>query len=692
MTMRRAQVVWFASLLSLVLSPTVVSAVPQKIFAVSQVQPGGASEVPGAPSDSIIFYDVTDIGNGATSGVFNNDPLFSVWMGFEIFQGQANDDPNGATIGNREEFSAITVNPANGTMYAVAFDSGTTAVPDPVGDTQGDFDLYRIDFQAILADFVSNSRSKGTIYAPEYLTIDTFDEQFLSDNGSSIFDGTVDGRAFNVPHPSDVAGTNTVHLSGAFQKIGEPGRAQSPASFFDYQLEFVNPETLVLMDANIGTATPADEDFAIRILNRVATTQGSATQPTGFPPPKDQEGGYNSVNNTQSWESHVAGRLQLDPDSETNPTGFTLVNTNGVLGIWAADSDAGGDDIAFYEIDLNAPGGPTATKKELANTLEGGVGPAYATQFGLAENPDVDATTNDGEIDQLFVDKHGNLVVVESGFFDTISGSTTPPIGAGGETAEEPRVFTIGIQSYDSPDSDSNGQNEVLASGPPGTGFTDTAPYTVTGPIPVEGAIDNDVDVTNTTKVAYDKSTGYIYIIDQDTGFFEDIYVFDPATGTIVYSELNPFDIGLFNEGTQLVFTRGDINNDGMVDGGDLSALSDAIADPTLGGTVSAAVGGEWYDLTGDGILTQADLDELAGIIGVTPGDFDFDGDVDGHDFLTWQRAVPDLDAADLADWEANFGSGVGASVGAVGAIPEPSSVALGICALVIGWNLRRKS
>ena len=70
--------------------------------------------------------------------------------------------------------------------------------------------------------------------------------------------------------------------------------------------------------------------------------------------------------------------------------------------------------------------------------------------------------------------------------------------------------------------------------------------------------------------MAYDRSTGYLYIIDPDAGFTEDIYVFDPATGTIVYSEFDPFDLGIINEGTQLVFTRGDINNDGMVDGGDL--------------------------------------------------------------------------------------------------------------------------
>jgi hypothetical protein len=72
-------------------------------------------------------------------------------------------------------------------------------------------------------------------------------------------------------------------------------------------------------------------------------------------------------------------------------------------------------------------------------------------------------------------------------------------------------------------------------------------------------------------------------------------------------------------------------------------------------------------------------------------GDFDGDGDVDGADFLTWQRGLGltgqpdattgdadddgDVDAADLALWQSNFG-GVPA-VAAVGAVPEPASLAL---------------
>lgn len=63
-------------------------------------------------------------------------------------------------------------------------------------------------------------------------------------------------------------------------------------------------------------------------------------------------------------------------------------------------------------------------------------------------------------------------------------------------------------------------------------------------------------------------------------------------------------------------------------------------------------------------------------------GDFDSDGDVDGSDFLTWQRGFgTTTDASDLADWEASYGSG-SAVVVAVNAVPEPSTLALVVLSL----------
>ena len=58
-------------------------------------------------------------------------------------------------------------------------------------------------------------------------------------------------------------------------------------------------------------------------------------------------------------------------------------------------------------------------------------------------------------------------------------------------------------------------------------------------------------------------------------------------------------------------------------------------------------------------------------------GDFDSDGDIDGRDFLAWQRGESPnpLSGSDLADWQANFG--IGSLVVANVAVPEPGSIGL---------------
>jgi hypothetical protein len=74
-----------------------------------------------------------------------------------------------------------------------------------------------------------------------------------------------------------------------------------------------------------------------------------------------------------------------------------------------------------------------------------------------------------------------------------------------------------------------------------------------------------------------------------------------------------------------------------------------------------------------------------------TTADFDGDADVDGEDFLIWQRGVGltgqtdnsngdadgngTVEGADLNLWTDQFGSGV--AVGPAGAVPEPTSLAL---------------
>ncbi|WP_146449708.1 PEP-CTERM sorting domain-containing protein [Bythopirellula polymerisocia] len=72
-------------------------------------------------------------------------------------------------------------------------------------------------------------------------------------------------------------------------------------------------------------------------------------------------------------------------------------------------------------------------------------------------------------------------------------------------------------------------------------------------------------------------------------------------------------------------------------------------------------------------------------------GDFDNDGDVDGHDFLVWQRgnSTTPLSPTDLAAWQNDYGTPLNATLASV---PEPSAGFLAMIASgVMGWYSQRR-
>jgi polyhydroxybutyrate depolymerase len=76
--------------------------------------------------------------------------------------------------------------------------------------------------------------------------------------------------------------------------------------------------------------------------------------------------------------------------------------------------------------------------------------------------------------------------------------------------------------------------------------------------------------------------------------------------------------------------------------------------------------------------------------LAVVPGDYDDDFDVDGNDFLAWQRGESPnvLSQADLDVWKANFGGGSLAAHSS--AVPEPTTSALALAALCLAMSRRR--
>lgn len=610
---------------------------------------------------AVSFYDVTDL-NGSP---LNQTPLFSVWTGYEV----SNDE-------NFEEVSGLAINPINGTAYVSAFDSGPVGVADGVGDTQGDYDLYKIDYQSILKDFTDNGRAAGTMYAP----------RTAADGG------------FEVDHP-DHLGT-TVFLDNGIGKIGEVARTQG-VPFFDPDLEFVNPATLLMLDDEEVGADSSFTDHQLRIINRTSTAQGAAgTSVLDLDPGagvvNTTNGGYNSASNSQSWESNFAGLIDMDNGTgRSEPEDMAFVTRDGVSGVWVGESDGGGDDISFFEIDF---GSNTATKKE----LRVGSSP-YPQGFALDEDPTIDASTNDGDHDFVLIDADGNLVIGESGFFES--------------PREEPKIIGREIVNYDGADTDSNSQNEVVPGG-----------WSVSANLPVP-TNDDDSDVTDGRFVTMDRGTGEIFYVDIDSSgpaVVSDLYVFDPVTGTMTYQEEDAIQGFVLEHGIRL-FLRGDTNGDGVIDAEDLDIFAAAINDPTLGGTIAGVLGQEWYDLTGDSLLTGApnlggDMDELVlNVLGTAYGDANLDGMVNISDFLALQNnfgnsggwaggdfnGSGNVNISDFLLLQNSFGFSNMSVPSAFGleaefdsvplhvtAVPEPSSfVLLGLGAAALAfWHRRKKA
>lgn len=78
-------------------------------------------------------------------------------------------------------------------------------------------------------------------------------------------------------------------------------------------------------------------------------------------------------------------------------------------------------------------------------------------------------------------------------------------------------------------------------------------------------------------------------------------------------------------------------------------------------------------------------------VIPTDPGDFDNDGDVDGRDFLLWQRggSPSPFSPTDLATWQGEYG--MGPLVSNLAAVPEPATALLLLGISVFGCSARTR-
>jgi MYXO-CTERM domain-containing protein len=124
-------------------------------------------------------------------------------------------------------------------------------------------------------------------------------------------------------------------------------------------------------------------------------------------------------------------------------------------------------------------------------------------------------------------------------------------------------------------------------------------------------------------------------------------------------------------------------------------------------GKVTGTWGGPGSGATNISSLFSGTGTLTVGSIGVTPGDFDGDNDVDGLDLAAWRggfgaatgatRATGDAngdgdaDGADFLAWQRTFGGSAIAATAANSAVPEPAAAMMALVGLVGVAAARRR-
>jgi hypothetical protein len=224
-----------------------------------------------------------------------------------------------------------------------------------------------------------------------------------------------------------------------------------------------------------------------------------------------------------------------------------------------------------------------------------------------------------------------------------------------------------------------------------------------TTPTPVDAIMSQTVAATVGGMYSFSAWTAW------ETGYSGD-ETFMPGTMTDTYMKMEFLDSsnGLIGSPVVLDLYAAGMRND---DGGNIEP--EDWQQFTINGTAPAGAASVRVSVAGEKMVNSgtdpqsAFFDEfsLQGPAPGNPADFNDDGDVDGRDFLVWQRGYGTTTGATKATGDANgdgmvndvdfaaWKSGFGAAVAAVGAVPEPSTaagaIALALVMLVRGRRSR---
>jgi len=525
-------------------------------------------------SKSVVFYDADDM----------SSPLFAVFMGWkdsntQLVIGQP------VTTGVARSVQSMAIDPVTGDTYVLAIDrdapQGSVYTPDAddinfgglSSNTEGDYDLLKVDFQFAYNDWVTNQGSS-------YVT-------YINTPGQSYTGGA--------------ANDNEVDLPGVLDKIGEISKPafndfapNGGAAYIDSHLDFVDQDTLVVLDRvnNAVTAqtdidnAPQANDAQVRVISRVSTSPGAATAPGAA----GGDGGWNE-GTSESWISTVVGSPMMDSVGLGEYVSTALVNdpVTGTLGLWIGENDqpgSTGDPIAFFEIN-----NLTGTAGNGLKQFNVGAG---TDVFVLDDNPVLDPSSNDGDVTGIHVNPlTGDLFIIEGGFFDTVQ--------------DEPAVIIREVTSYD------NGSGQIEF------GAWDYIQ------LDLSLVADDDTLITEGRRTTYDYVNNVMYFYDFDSvapgaggSFVFDWYALDLDTGLVTQAHIDAddstrgfgtedrYEFFCLGDGCGSTPLVGDLDGDGFVGINDLNIV-------LANWNQNVPPGNPLADPSGDGFVGIDDLNTVLG-------------------------------------------------------------------------------